>query len=96
MLIGFLTALPMSLALMFGMRDTDAVLSSKSPNAQIFYQITGSKAIVTFMMCWVILVYFCGWKKEQNQFQADNLIVSLTSQWVTAGRMTWAFARDVR
>lgn len=78
MLIGFLTALPMSLALMFGMTDIDAVLSSKLANAQIFYQITGSKAIVTFMMSWIILVYF----------------MSLTSQWVTAGRMTWAFARD--
>ena len=26
----------------------------------------------------------------------DDYLVSLTSQWVTAGRMTWAFARDVR
>ena len=58
MLIGFLTAFPMSLALMFGMTDIDAVLKSSLPSAEIFYQITGSRAIVTFMMCWVILVYF--------------------------------------
>ena len=58
MLIGFLTAFPMSLALMFGMTDIDSVLNSKLPSAEIFYQITGSRAIVTFMMCWVILVYF--------------------------------------
>ena len=59
MAIGFLTAFPMSLALMFGIRDIDAVLASALPSAEIFYQITGSKPIVTFMMCWVILVYFC-------------------------------------
>ena len=58
MLIGFLTAFPMSLALMFGMTDIDSVLNSKLPSAEIFYQITGSRIIVTFMMCWVILVYF--------------------------------------
>ncbi|KAI9718467.1 MAG: hypothetical protein M1828_006712 [Chrysothrix sp. TS-e1954] len=79
MLIGFLTAFPMSLALMFGVTDTDKVLDSKLPSAEIFYQITDSKTVVTFMMCWVILVYF----------------MALTSQWVTSGRMTWAFARDL-
>ncbi|KAL2040341.1 hypothetical protein N7G274_006784 [Stereocaulon virgatum] len=78
MCIGFLTAFPMTLALMFGMTDIDAVLNSKLASAEIFYQITQSKGIVTFMQCWVIVVYF----------------MSLTSQWVTAGRMTWAFARD--
>ncbi|CAF9935819.1 MAG: hypothetical protein HETSPECPRED_009909 [Heterodermia speciosa] len=78
MAIGFLTAFPMSLALMFGMTSIDAVLNSSLPSAEIFYQITQSRAIVTFMMCWVILVYYMG----------------LASQWVTAGRMTWAFARD--
>ncbi|KAL2052038.1 hypothetical protein ABVK25_007730 [Lepraria finkii] len=78
MCIGFLTAFPMTLALMFGMTDIDAVLNSKLASAEIFYQITGSRGIVTFMQCWVIVVYF----------------MSLTSQWVTAGRMTWAFARD--
>ncbi|KAL8801713.1 MAG: hypothetical protein Q9182_004252 [Xanthomendoza sp. 2 TL-2023] len=58
MAIGFLTAFPMSLALMFGMTDVDAVLKSSLPSAEIFYQITQSKGIVTFMMCWVIIVYY--------------------------------------
>ena len=58
MCIGFLTAFPMSLAMMFGLRDIDAVLNSSLPSAEIFYQITGSKGIVTFMQCWVIVVYF--------------------------------------
>ncbi|KAL8856519.1 MAG: hypothetical protein Q9178_006834 [Gyalolechia marmorata] len=78
MAIGLLTAFPMSLALMFGITDIDAALDSSLPSAEIFYQITQSKGIVTFMMCWVILMYY----------------MALTSQWVTAGRMTWAFARD--
>ena len=58
MCIGFLTAFPMTLALMFGMTDIDAVLNSKLASAEIFYQITGSRGIVTFMQCWVIVVYF--------------------------------------
>ena len=95
MLIGFCTAFPMSLALMFGLTDIDAVLKSSLPSAEIFYQITGSKAIVTFMMCWVILVYFSEYLVLVCQIML-TILVSLTSQWVTAGRMTWAFARDVR
>ena len=62
MCIGFLTAFPMSLAMMFGLRDINAVLNSKLPSAEIFYQITGSKGIVTFMQCWVIAVYFSEYK----------------------------------
>ena len=58
MLIGFVTAFPMSLAMMFGVRDIDAVLNSNLPSAEIFYQITGSRGIVTFMQCWVIVIYF--------------------------------------
>lgn len=58
MAIGFVTAFPMTLALMFGMTDIDAVLSSNLPSAEIFYQITQSRGIVTFMMCWVILLYY--------------------------------------
>lgn len=58
MSIGFLTAFPMSLALMFGIRDMDAVLGSNLPSAEVFYQITGSKAITTFMMSLVTVVYF--------------------------------------
>lgn len=59
MAIGFLTAFPMSLALMFGMTDIQAVLNSRLPSAEIFYQITQSKGVATFMMCWVIFVYHC-------------------------------------
>lgn len=59
MAIGFATAFPLSLALMFGIRDVDAVLDSSLPSAEIFYQITGSMGLTTFLTCWVIVVYYC-------------------------------------
>lgn len=59
MAIGFATAFPLSLALMFGIRDIDAVLDSSLPSAEIFYQITGSIGLTTFLTCWVIVVYYC-------------------------------------
>lgn len=58
MAIGFVTAFPMVLALMFGVRDIDAVLDSNLPSAEIFYQITQSRGITTFIMCWVVLLYY--------------------------------------
>lgn len=58
MAIGFVTAFPMVLALMFGVRDIDAVLGSNLPSAEIFYQITQSRGITTFIMCWVVLLYY--------------------------------------
>ncbi|KAI4235165.1 MAG: hypothetical protein LQ349_003345 [Xanthoria aureola] len=78
MAIGFVTAFPMILALMFGVRDIDAVLGSNLPSAEIFYQITQSRGITTFIMCWVVLLYY----------------MAIIGQWVTSGRMTWAFSRD--
>ncbi|KAL8710665.1 MAG: hypothetical protein Q9225_007255 [Loekoesia sp. 1 TL-2023] len=58
MAIGFLTAFPLSLALMFGITDIDAVLNSSLPSMEVFYQITQSRGIATFMMCWVVVVYY--------------------------------------
>ncbi|KAL8969325.1 MAG: hypothetical protein Q9183_002054, partial [Haloplaca sp. 2 TL-2023] len=52
MFIGFVTAFPMSLAIMYGIRDIDAVLQSSLPSAEVFYQISQSKGITTFMMSW--------------------------------------------
>ena len=73
MLIGLSTALPLSLALMFGMTNIDAVLGSKLPAAEIFYQITGSKAVVTFLMCWIILVYFSEQLSVLHRFRLISL-----------------------
>ena len=72
MAIGFLTAFPMSLALMFGVTDIDAALNSSLPSAEIFYQITQSKGIVTFMMCWVILMYYSETVLYRNPTGSDS------------------------
>ncbi|KAI4120184.1 MAG: hypothetical protein LQ345_000140 [Seirophora villosa] len=52
-LIGFVTAFPMSLALMFSMKDMDSIINSKLPSAELFYQITGSRIVVTIIMDFV-------------------------------------------
>ena len=57
--IGLLTAFPLSLVMMLSMKDVDAVLKSQLPYAEIFYQITGSKAATTIVLCWASLVMFC-------------------------------------
>lgn len=59
MLIGFLTAFPLSVAMMYGVTDIDAIVTSSLPSAEVFYQVTGRKPVVTFMMCWIILIYYC-------------------------------------
>ncbi|MCJ1261050.1 hypothetical protein MMC22_000914 [Lobaria immixta] len=78
MAIGFMTAFPLSLVMILSMKDIDAVLKSQLPYAEIFYQITGSKAVTTIVLCWASLVMFS----------------ALIGQWVTCGRLAWAFARD--
>lgn len=59
MAIGFMTSFPLSLVMMLSMKDIDAVLNSQLPYAEIFYQITGSKAVTTLVLCWASLVMFC-------------------------------------
>ena len=78
MIIGFITTFPLLTVMMMSMADIDAVLNSTLPYAELFRQITDSKAITTFMMCWVTVV----------------LSSALIGQWVTCGRLAWAFARD--
>ncbi|KAK6371625.1 hypothetical protein LTS17_008877 [Exophiala oligosperma] len=78
MLVGILTALPIMLALMFCMNDLDAVINSPLPSLEIVYQATGSKAATSFTIIWLAVIY----------------VICLTAQWVTAGRIAWAFARD--
>ncbi|KAL8959294.1 MAG: hypothetical protein Q9193_003817, partial [Seirophora villosa] len=58
MAIGFSTAFPLFLALMFSVTDLDAVLNSSLPSMEVFYQITQSRSLATFMMTWVLLTYY--------------------------------------
>ena len=78
MFIGLLTAFPLMLVMMLSLTDVDTVIHSTLPYAESFYQITGSRTITTFIMCWVSIVLFS----------------ALIGQWVSCGRLTWAFARD--
>ena len=76
--IGLITAFPLLLVMMLSMADIDAVLHYTLPYAELFRQITDSKIITTFVMCWVTVVLYS----------------ALLGQWVTCGRLAWAFARD--
>ena len=78
MTIGFFTAFPLLLVLMLSMANVEAVMHSTLPYAELFHQITGSRIITTLIMCWVTIVLFS----------------ALIGQWVTCGRLAWAFARD--
>ena len=78
MTIGFLTSFPLLTIMMLSISDISAVLTSTLPYAELFRQITDSSAITTLIMCWITLVLFS----------------ALIGQWVTCGRLVWAFARD--
>ena len=78
MTIGFMTAFPLLLVMMLSMNDIDAVLTSTLPYAELFRQITNSRTITTLIIGWVTVA----------------LYTALIGQWVTCGRLSWAFARD--
>lgn len=78
MVIGMVTCLPLFVALIFFMTDLEKVTSSPLPSMELVYQATGNRNVTVFLVSWLLVVY----------------VLSLPSQWVTSGRMAWAFARD--
>ncbi|KAF3406466.1 Choline transport protein [Talaromyces pinophilus] len=78
MIIGLVTTLPLFIALMYFMTDLEAVSNSPLPSMELIFQATGNRNATIFLTS-VLLVVF---------------VLSLPSQWVTSGRMAWAFARD--
>jgi choline transport protein len=80
LLIGTSTVFPLVTVLMYTMTDMEAVINSALPSAELIYQATGSKPVTIFLMSWIILAYAS----------------AICSAWVASGRITWAFARDVR
>ena len=76
--IGFATSFPLLLIMMLSITDRDAITTATLPYAEAFRQITQNSALTIFMMSWVTLVLFS----------------ALIGQWVTCGRLAWAFARD--
>ncbi|KAK7419472.1 hypothetical protein QQZ08_010842 [Neonectria magnoliae] len=65
-------------ALMFFMTDLEAVATSPLPSMELIYQATGNRNVTIFLTSLILVVY----------------ILALPSQWVTSGRLAWAFARD--
>ena len=58
--IGFMTAFPLLLAMMFSMdNDISAALGSQLPMAEIFFEITRSRLVTQFIMVWVTIVLYC-------------------------------------
>ena len=95
--IGFFTAFPLLLAMMLRMTNTEAVIDSPYPYAELLYQITGSRLLTTAIMCWVSMILYCR-SESQNLMIHKSLIgyvAALIGQWITCGRLAWAFARDV-
>ncbi|KAF3805166.1 Choline transport protein [Colletotrichum gloeosporioides] len=80
MIIGLATAFPLFLSLMFYMKDFAAVISSRLPSLELINQVvrTGNDKVTLPLFAYILFVY----------------LVCLPSQWVTSGRLAWAFARD--
>ena len=56
--IGFFTTFPLFMVMMLSVKDIDAIIDAQLPYAELFYQITDSKLITTFVMVWVTIVLF--------------------------------------
>ncbi|KAF7548700.1 hypothetical protein G7Z17_g6886 [Cylindrodendrum hubeiense] len=78
MMIGLVTCLPLFIALMFFMTDLEAVATSPLPSMELIYQATGSRNVTIFLVSWLLAIY----------------VLALPSQWVSSGRLAWAFSRD--
>ncbi|KAF5641399.1 choline transporter [Fusarium sp. NRRL 52700] len=78
MLIAVFTAVPMMVAAMFKITDVEAVMNSGFPAVELLYQATGNRNLTIVMAVWLIIVFAS----------------CMPPQFITAGRVTWAFARD--
>jgi choline transport protein len=55
-IIGFVTAVPFTLAILFSSSDLEAVANSPLPILEVFYQATGSQAATA-----VVSTFWSGW-----------------------------------
>ncbi|KAM0713423.1 hypothetical protein Q7P37_010385 [Cladosporium fusiforme] len=76
--IGSVSAIIWTIAFMFSTTDLDQIASSTIPIFTVFEQASNSRAVATFFLVWIIVVYYG----------------ALVSCFVTAGRLLWAFSRD--
>ncbi|KAJ5107336.1 hypothetical protein N7456_004011 [Penicillium angulare] len=78
MSIGLFTVFSLLTVLMLFQIDMDAVRSAALPSLELIYQVTGSRSVTLGYFILLFVIYTC----------------CLPSQWLTAGRIAWAFARD--
>ncbi|KAJ3562132.1 hypothetical protein NPX13_g8679 [Xylaria arbuscula] len=85
MLIGIITALPFMIVMMLVVKDIDAVRNSPLPSLELFYQATSSKPATLGLQSLLTILYYS---------RLTQTAAALPSQWITCGRLTWAFSRD--
>ncbi|KIX05012.1 uncharacterized protein Z518_05884 [Rhinocladiella mackenziei CBS 650.93] len=78
MIIGITTAFAWTLAIMFSSSDLEEVSLSYLPILTVYYQTLGSKGGAAFFAFWLLFIYYG----------------ATITCFITAGRLTWAFARD--
>ncbi|EEU43558.1 uncharacterized protein NECHADRAFT_45162 [Fusarium vanettenii 77-13-4] len=78
MIIGTITSIPWTIAMLFSTTDLDAVASASVPVYEVFLQAINSNAAATFFTVWICFIYYG----------------AMVSCFVTSGRLIWAFARD--
>lgn len=77
-------------------------MNSVFPAVELLYQATGNRTLTVVMAVWLIIVYMC---KAFPILPANlwlvlvpranpRLTACMPPQFITAGRVTWAFARD--
>ncbi|KAK1145542.1 hypothetical protein N8T08_004100 [Aspergillus melleus] len=78
MIIGLVTSVSLFIVFMLFISDMDAIRQSPLPSLELLYQITGSRSVTLGLFVLLLAAY----------------LTSLPSQWVSSGRIAWAFARD--
>ncbi|CRL28604.1 Amino acid/polyamine transporter I [Penicillium camemberti] len=76
--IGLCTAVPLLAVLIVAMKDMDRVMNAGMPAVELLYQVTGSTRVTVALSVLLTVIY----------------AACLPPQWVTCGRLAWAFARD--
>jgi choline transport protein len=57
-IIGLVTGLPFIVAMMFVIKDVDAVRSAVLPSLEVFYQATGSKAAALGLQIILTILFY--------------------------------------
>lgn len=76
--IGLCTAVPLLAVLIVAMKDMDRSMNAGMPAVELLYQATGSTRVTVALSVLLTVIY----------------AACLPPQWITCGRIAWAFARD--